>query len=125
MDTQVEPITLPEGRYAIVEMMGHRSLVGRVREVEQLGVRIYEIEVIFAGRFVAEVTIGLQSIFQLTWCSPEVAFRSAGRNYWNLPPSIRAVLPVEALPAPEAADDDAELQPELPSFLHDAAGGAE
>lgn len=125
MDTVTTPEALPAGDYAIVEVMGHRTLIGRVEEIERFGTKLLQVEPLFAGKLLGPVLIGGASIYQFTMCSAEIAASRCPRSAWQLPASVRAVLPPDALPAPEAAEDDAELQPELPSFLHEAAGGAE
>lgn len=41
---------LPDGQYAIVELMGHSTLVGRVTEIERFGTKLLGIEALFAGQ---------------------------------------------------------------------------
>ena len=39
---------MPEGEYAIVEILGHRTLVGRVTEVDRFSCKMLQIEPLFA-----------------------------------------------------------------------------
>jgi hypothetical protein len=91
---------LPPGEYAIVEVLGHRTIIGRVEEVERFGAKLMSIEAVFNGALLDAVMIGGSSIYQFTPCSPEVAEARQPKEDWQLPPSIRAVLPIAALPAP-------------------------
>ncbi|OJY65495.1 MAG: hypothetical protein BGP16_12775 [Sphingobium sp. 66-54] len=99
---------LPEGDYAIVEVMGHRTLVGRLSEVERFGTKFAQIEPIFQGELLAPVMIGGQSIYQLTPCSAFTAFKRAPTSIYGLPPSVAANLPATALPAPSPSPADGD-----------------
>jgi hypothetical protein len=96
------PALPPPGDYAIVEILGHRTLIGRVTEVERFGTKLLSIEPLFGDRLLAAVLIGGGSIYQFTPCSPEIAAKRQPKNAWQLPPSVAAVLPPELLPAPES-----------------------
>jgi hypothetical protein len=96
---------LPEGEYAIVEVLGHRTIVGRVTEVERFGSKLMSIEPIFNGRLLPGVLIGGSSIYQFTPCARETAIERAPTEDWHLPASIRATLPVLALAAPVDEDE--------------------
>lgn len=114
---EVEPVAepiLPEGEYAIVEVLGHRTIVGRIEEVERFGTKLLSIEPLFDGRLLTAVLIGGGSIYQFTPCSREIALRRQPKHAYQLPPSVAAVLPPELLPAPDAdpdtdPDDDSSL----------------
>lgn len=111
-----ETATLPPGDYAIVEVMGHRTLVGRVTEVERFGTKLMSIEPLFSGELLPGVLIGGASIYQFTPCTPEVASARQPKQLWQLPTSIAATLPQPTLPAPEQdelLDDDCGL----PDFI--------
>jgi hypothetical protein len=41
---------LPEGDYAIAEMMGHSTMIGRYAEVERFGTKMLHIEPIWEGK---------------------------------------------------------------------------
>lgn len=103
---------LPPGDYAIVEILGHRTIVGRIEEVERFGTKLMSIEPAFNGQLLDAVLIGGSSIYQFTPCSAEVAAERSPTDEWQLPPSVRAVLPAAMLPAPEF---------ETPSFLSEPA----
>lgn len=111
---QIEAGDLPAGDYAIVEVLGHRTLVGRVSEIERFGTKMLQIEALFADVMLAPVLLGGGSIYQFTPCSPEIAFARRPRNNWQLPASLFAVVPPAALPSNEegreffADDEDGE-----------------
>lgn len=100
------PPTLPYGEYAIVEIMGHRTIVGSVQEVERFGSKMLSIEPLFADQLLAPVMIGGASIYQLTPCSADTARKAAPSSVWSLPPSMRGLVPPAMLPAPVATDHD-------------------
>lgn len=91
---------LPEGEYAIVEVMGHRTLVGRISEVERFGAKLMAIEPLYQGALLPAVMVGGASIYQLTPCTAEVALRRAPKSAYQLPASVAITLPDAALPAP-------------------------
>jgi hypothetical protein len=110
-------VSLPAGDYAIVEVLGHRTIVGRVEEVERFGTKLMSIEPLYQGQLLPAVLIGGSSIYQFTPCTAEVAALRQPKNDWQLAPSIRAALPPEMLPAPEPDQiEEAEFEPE---FLSD------
>ena len=92
---------LPDGEYAIVEVLGHRTIVGRVTEVERFGSKLMSIEPLYKDSLLEAVLIGGGSIYQFTPCSKERAAARQPKSDWQLPVSIRAVLPTELLPAPD------------------------
>lgn len=74
----------PEGQFAKVEMMGHRTLFGRVSEVERFGAKLMRIEPIFAGKLIAdaEVLINGASLYCFTPLTAAQAFANApDRSY--------------------------------------------
>lgn len=108
---EVEPApTLPDGEYAIVEIMGHRTLVGRITEIERFGTKMMAMETVYQDGLLPTVMVGGASIFQITPCSRETAALRQPRDIWSLPTSIRAALPPEMLPAPEPVS---EIEDEL------------
>lgn len=98
-------IELPAGNYAIVEILGHRTMIGRFCEVEQFGTKMLQIEPLYRGNLLEPVMIGGASIYQFTPCSAEVAFERAPKNDWQLPPSVQAVIPPALLPEPDPEPD--------------------
>lgn len=99
---ELRPAPLPDGEYAIVEVMGHRTIIGRVTEVERFGAKLMAIEPLFTGKLLPAVMIGGGSIYQYTPCSAEVAAKRAPTKAYLLPPSVAATLPPAMLPAPAA-----------------------
>ena len=100
---------LPKGEYAIVEVLGHRTIVGRIAEVERFGTKFLAVEPLWQDAFLPEVLVGGSSIYQLTRCSAEIAFRQQPKAHYQLPPSISVTVPkppIAALPAPDFDDDD-------------------
>lgn len=97
---------LPAGEYAIVELFGHTTLVGRIAEVERFGAKMLAIEPLFNGQLLPCVFHGGAAIYRLTPCSVEIAMRHNPAQPYMLPPAIRALLPPEALPSPAAYRDD-------------------
>lgn len=100
---------LPPGEYAIVEALGHRTLIGRVTEVERFGTRLLQVEPLFGEAMLGPVLLGGGSIYQLTPCEPAVAWAQRPRAAYQLPTSVQTTLPPLALPAGE--DDEVEWSP--------------
>lgn len=98
---------LPEGEYAIVECLGHRTMVGRIAEVERFGTKMLQIEPMFSDVILDPVFVGGASIYQLTPCKPDVAFARRPKYPHQLPASVASVVPAAQLTRNE----------ELPSFL--------
>lgn len=108
---------LPEGEYAIVEVMGHRTIIGRVAEVERFGAKLLSIEPLFNGELLPAIMVGGSSLYQFTPCSAEVALRRCPKHTYQLPASVAATLPPLALPAAVPIDsilDDEVDEDELP-----------
>lgn len=97
--------SLPDGDYAIVELFGHTTLVGRVSEVERFGSKMLALEPLFNGTLMDAVLHGGAAIYRLTPCSPQIAWERQPRDLWQLPPAIRVVVPPAALPSPEPAPE--------------------
>lgn len=114
------PITasdMPAGDYAIVEALGHRTLVGRIAEVERFGTKMLQVEPLFDGVMLGPVLLGGASIYQLTPCSADVAFQRRPTSNYQLPASIFATVPATALPSNEEGrtffevdEDDEEIE---------------
>lgn len=93
---------LPEGDYAIVELMGHTTLIGRVGEVEKFGTKMLAMEPLFNGVLLDVVFQGGSAIYRMTPCSREVAWARQPKHDYQLPAPIRAIVPPALLPAPSA-----------------------
>lgn len=94
------PSARPDGQYAVVEIMGHRTLIGRVSEADRFGAKFCAIEPIWQDAFLPAVLVGGASIYQLTPCTAEVAFRRQATEPFQLPAAVRETIPAAALPAP-------------------------
>ncbi|WP_419827689.1 hypothetical protein [Sphingomonas sp.] len=124
----------PTGEYAIVECLGHRTLVGRTSEIERFGTKMLSIEPIWKDELLPPVLVGGSSLYAFTPCSAEAAFKRQAKSDYDLPLSLRATLPAPALPAPNdegggghepefsssfrdrklPGDDDSEIDSEMP-----------
>ena len=108
----------PPGEYAIVELLGHTTLVGRITEVEKFGMKMLAIETLFAGALLPVVYQGGASIYRLTPCAAVTAFDYQPTDLWSLPNAIRKIVPPDVAaaalrdtqiePAPTVEDDDDE-----------------
>lgn len=110
MDTKTEKFE----EFAIVEMMGHRKIAGKISESEIGGSSLLRVDVFNSeGAIDRTEYIGVGSIYCLTIVSKEVA-EAVARNYapkpsfaYNLQTSVRA-LPSSEPEDYEEADYDEE-----------------
>lgn len=100
-ETAPTPVPLPEGDYAIVEVLGHRTYVGRITEVTRFGASLMSIEPLFNNQLLPAVLVGGGSIYQFTPCSAEVAYKQQPKRTYELSPSVRCLLTPDMLPPPE------------------------
>lgn len=106
---ETEP-ELPPGEYAIVELFGHVTLIGRIAEVERFGAKMLAIEPLFRGEFLPAIYRGGAALYGVTPCSAAVAFKRQATREYELPAPVRAIVPPLLLAAPERGDvRDAEL----------------
>lgn len=98
--TEPAPREYPAGDYAIVELFGHTTLVGRIAEVERFGTKMLAIEPLFCDEFLPAIFHGGAAIYRLTPCTSAVAFKEQPTREWQLPPSIQKIVPTALLPAP-------------------------
>ena len=82
-----------DGEYAIVELFGHTTLVGRITEVERFGAKMMAIELLFGGKLLDPIYHGGAAIYRLSPCSRQLAWERQHREAWQVPTAIRAVLP--------------------------------
>lgn len=101
MTTPISAIDMPEGDYAIVEVLGHRTLIGRVTEIERFGTKMLQVEPLFGDVMLDPVLLGGASIYQFTPCAAHVAFARRPTQNYELPASIFATVPAAALPTNE------------------------
>jgi hypothetical protein len=83
----------PTGNFAILELFGHTTLVGRYAEVEMFGTKMLAMEPLFNDTLLPVVFHGGSAIYRLTPCSVDVAYDKQPRHGYQLPPSIKAIVP--------------------------------
>ena len=118
---EAAPINYPEGDYAIVELFGHTTLIGRIAEVERFGAKFLALEPLFNGTLLPAIFHGGAAIYRLTPCSPEVAFKRQPTHAYELPPAVVAIVPPALLPNPaREAAYSSRYEPEIdPDDDHD------
>lgn len=104
---------LPTGEYAIAEIMGHSTMIGRFAEVERFGTKMLSIEPIWENKLLPAVFVGGASLYRFTPCTREVAFGRQPKARYQLPPSVAATLPPEMHTALAAPADDYQFESEL------------
>lgn len=111
---------LPEGEYAIVEMMGHRTIIGRVTEVERFGATFMQVEPVHESGLLTGVLVAGASLYQFTPITRAVAWEKRPREEWQYCPEIRALIPPQA-PEMDFCGTVSEIEDEqefdLPAFL--------
>lgn len=109
---------LPAGEYAIAEIMGHSTMIGRYAEVERFGTKMLSIEPIWENGLLPAVFVGGSSLYRFTPCTRDVAFTRQPKARYQLPDAVRATLPPEtptALPSPST---DYEYESDLDDEAH-------
>lgn len=92
--------------WAIVELMGHRVIAGKVSEASQYGAAMLRVDVPNGdGETAITQFYGGSAIYALTPCD-EAAARKVLNRRWDLPEPVRLALPE---PAREPANDNAAL----------------
>jgi hypothetical protein len=111
---QVGADQLPPGEYAIIELFGRQTMVGRITEVERFGAKMLALEPLFNGKLLPMLLQGGAAIYRLTPCSPQIAWAKQPMHVWQLPTTLQATLPPTALPATQTQLDleGQELFPE-------------
>lgn len=94
---------LPAGEYAIVEILGHTTLVGRVDEVERFGAKMLAIEALFKGQLLPAVFQGGTSIYRFTPVPAHIAWERHPQEMYQLPIAMRCIVPETLLAAPDPA----------------------
>lgn len=109
-ETVMQARDLPAGEYAIVELMGHTTLVGRISEVERFGAKMLALEPLFRDMLLPAIFHGGAAIYRLTPCSAEVAFAKQPKQAWQIPTAIQCILPPLMLEASasDAPENDEE-----------------
>lgn len=103
----------PEGKYAKVEMMGHRVLWGRISDQLVAGHPMLKVEPIINGAIVGETMVNAGSLYALTPCTAEQAFRHAPKTTYD------ETLRLLAAPAASAYDEIEATSREYNSEHHD------
>lgn len=49
--TPISATDMPDGDYAIVEVQGHRTLIGRISEIDRFGTKLLQVEPLFPEQF--------------------------------------------------------------------------
>ena len=131
-----EPKAYPPGDYAIAELFGHTTIVGRISEVEKFGTKMLAIEPLFNDTLMDPIFQGGASIYRLSPCSVEVAFKEQPRKEWQLPAAVRVLVPLALLPPPEPErrgswednededDSDLDFDPNAGPAMNDDPGMA-
>ena len=74
--------------FAVVELMGHVRMTGRLTEVERFGSKLGKLEVIDrSGEVVATQYFGGASVYRITPCTEETA-RELARSASNVGPDV-------------------------------------
>jgi hypothetical protein len=77
----------PLDTYAVVEAMGHRTLIGRITEATIAGKAMLHVATIAGG----EHYLPPESLYCLTPCTQEQAERANSRHWGGLPPALAAL----------------------------------
>lgn len=104
--------SLPDGDYAIVELFGHQTLVGRVAEVERFGAKMIQIESIFRNALLPAAYYGGSAIYAFTPCARDVALKRQPKQEYDLPLSLRAAVQ-PLLPPPSASGADLDYHDDM------------
>jgi hypothetical protein len=111
------PPAHPPGDYAIVEILGHQTLIGRVEEVERFGAKMLRIEPIFCGVLLGPVYQAGASLYRFTPCSAEIAFARAPKQVYSLPQAVRASQDPGAIETLAAAAEEKRRAAQTPLLL--------
>ncbi len=88
-----ETASHPPGEYAIVELFGHTTLVGRISEVERFGTKMLALEPLFCDHLLPVVLHGGAAIYRMTPCDAATAWAKQPRSEYHLPAAIRCIVP--------------------------------
>lgn len=99
--TPISATDMPDGEYAIVEVQGHRTLIGRVTEIERFGTKLMQVEPLFNDVMLGPVLVHGSMLYQFTPCSAAVAFQRRPTENYQLPATVFATVPALALPSNE------------------------
>ncbi len=94
-------MTDTDGEYAVVELLGHRTLIGRIAEIERFGTKLLQVECLFNGNLLPPTYHHGTAIYSMTPCSREVALKRQATRLYELPPGLAAVAPPAMLAPPQ------------------------
>lgn len=97
---------LEVGEYAILELFGHTTLVGRIEEVERFGSKMLLLHPLFNGHVLGPVLHGGAAIYRLTPCTAEVAWKRQPKQGYQLPAPILAIVPPLMLTGPPDSEGE-------------------
>lgn len=100
---------LPDGDYAVVECMGHRSYIGRVTEVTRFGAQLLQVEPIWQDALLPPVLVNGASLYNFTPVSRDAAQKRQATQSYQLTEAVRANIPPLALPAPARQYEDEDM----------------
>jgi hypothetical protein len=109
----MDDTVLPDGEYAIVEIFGHVTLIGRIEEVERFGTKMLAIEPIYQRALLPPVYYGGSALYGLTPCSAATALQRGPTEPYQLPLALRSTLVPLAIPhgAEEGLPPDTQEPP--------------
>lgn len=116
MPQPFSPDAAPEGDYAVVELLGHRTIAGRVSEVERFGAKFLSVEPIYQNWLLDPVLIGGGSIYQFTSCSALAAYTRRAKYEYDLQGGLAAITADLSSPPFDASF---ALAQSTPRFLDD------
>jgi hypothetical protein len=93
----------PAGKYAKVEMMGHRTIWGRISEVERYGAKLLSIEPIVGGKLLLQPDDAILTTAASLYCLTPV---SAVTAFGMAPSSVRYDSTLKLIAAPAEAVKD-------------------
>ena len=99
-------VTLPTGEYAIVQLLGHIMLVGRIKEIVRLGTTMLSIEMVFRDELLPPTLFLPRCVDSLTVCTPEQAIEWQAPSLGMIPEPLQLVMQ-EALYTLARAERDA------------------
>lgn len=110
----------PGDTWAIVELMGHVKIAGKLTEVERFGAKMGRLDIPTADGFVTQF-FGGSSVYRITPVSEDVARHVAGRSInvepvspWDFPKRLVAADPVKASDYDTDHDDDRNSDDDYP-----------
>lgn len=104
-----EPETKGFYQWALVEIMGHQSVVGRCSEEQIAGATLLRVDVPDGEAFVTQY-VGGGSIYRLRVLSEEVARRLSAKRRDHVPPFAWELQEQPRILPPASGDDDDEQE---------------